>query len=171
LAETLVVINLGAKSKTLLNQITKSNPDLGRIITNVARKAVSGATDLAVASYKSASPIDTGEFRGQGLDSGYIRRTYKSSPIEGTVYITSDTHYGRDKKPIAATSLANLLNIGKSKKGGDLHRTKDSANITVSGVTFSRQPFRSETEGWEEKAFYEFTLNLPEYLSSTNFNG
>ncbi len=155
MVEDLFKITLSDQSITLINQIKRLSPSLAAEIKRVGINAVSQAGQFALDAAKSSVPVDTQELRNS------IITLSKPSPTavqpQATVFIAQVTHYGRDRKPIDAGKLADILN------NSGLNRSQPSA--AVSGFP----SYTGLTRGWVEKAQNNFLKRIDRFLASKDF--
>lgn len=160
MADDLLNILLSGKSEKLLSRLDAIG--VGDQARKIALNAVHGVTELSLKGFKSKTPIDTLELRGQGLDTGLIRMSVPTlgNGIKGSVYVANAIHYGADGKPYNAIELSDLLD---SSAGG--FRTRASAPIDGFGSEAKRSP----TADWKGKAERAIRRQLGSYLRSTDF--
>ena len=175
MARNLVEIYLGTSVTKLEAQASKYSRELVEDIRSLGSKAIREVSELALGSYLSAVPVDTLELRGTGFGDGYIRREY--TKVKASVFVTSDIHYGRDRKPQPASQLVDVLQKGLSKHGSYLTRTKNSAPLSLYGFEFPRIDRGDLTAGWLtiaennlNKALLTYTSGVRYKRSRTDFN-
>lgn len=161
MSEVLLKVYLGKKTENLIAQADKISPNLARKIRDLGRKAIKDVADMALNAYKSKVPIDTGEFRED-----FLKRDIKSTSF--TIYVASGDHLGRDKKPVLATELSRILDVGiHPKTGKEMKRSQNSAPISSSyGYSYGLVRKNEETRDWQGKSFRAFKNALPKYLST-----
>lgn len=158
-------VRLDSRSTQLLADLQKV-PAVQREVRKIARNAILEAADFAVMGAKSAVPVDTFELRGTDLDNGMIQKTPVSlSRLTCMVYVSNTTHYGRRNHPKSASSLALLLDSGKSENGRDMKRTKNSAAINKFGTRRKGSP----TAGWIGQAQKSVLRGVRSYLVSRGY--
>lgn len=157
MSEDLVRVYLGNKSVDLIKQISKYSPDLAKDINRLACNALDGLGSLALDSYRSAVPIDTQELRDKVLNKVVTRRDAQIPA--STVYVANITHYGADKKPINAVTLADILNLNNKNRS----QTSNAINgfPSISGTT----------KNWEGIALKNFKGRIQRFLNDRSFYG
>lgn len=97
----------------------------------------------AVRAFQSKVPVDTGELRNQHID---LRISGKGRDTEAVIYVDTSPHYGRRRKPMSASALAELLqNTGyKRSRGSEAFPPYSSVSGTTAGwIDKGRQAFKS----------------------------
>lgn len=118
--------------------------------------AIDQAGKLALDSYRSSVPIDTQELRNQIITQS--RPSISASAPQTTVFIAQVTHYGRDKKPIDAGLLVDILNNNRKKRS--------QPSNAVSGFP----SYSGFTKDWIDKAENNFLKKIDRFLASKDFS-